>query len=111
MRKIENAIIKSTKIGIERGVLTLWLVLDYDGACQCFGGYVLYLPRNYDNPNGHRTGHCIYRILETVGVSNWSDLEGKTVRVDSNLCGVYGIGHIVKDIWFYPDKEFNNEEV
>ncbi len=45
----------------------------------------------------------IRRVMETVGVSKWEDLAGKHIRADSDHGKIYGIGHIIKDQWFYPD--------
>jgi hypothetical protein len=105
--KTVNAVIKSTKVEIEdHGHLTAFLFLDYGGSCQGFGGYGLYSPyvkmkeKNY-------AGHFLYRTLEAVGVREWDSLTGKAIRVaigDDGL--IKGIGHIIKDDWFYPTKEF-----
>ena len=40
---IKNAKIESTKLGFDRGtIMSCWLHLDYGGAGQGFGGYVLW---------------------------------------------------------------------
>ena len=49
-------------------------------------------------------------VLKAVDVQNWEDLVGKNVRVDHHNSGVDGIGHIVKDQWFYPRKAFEKEK-
>ena len=45
--------------------------------------------------------------MEVAGVTKWSDLKGKTIRVvlDSPYGLILGIGHIVKDDWFFPKDE------
>lgn len=107
-REIKNAVIESAVLDIaERGLLTGWLQLDYGGSGQGFGGYALYLPKSF----AHHTlesgaGHWVYRCCEIAGVGKWDQLKGKTIRVDSDGGQVYGIGHIVKDDWFYPEKDF-----
>ena len=100
-REIKNAIIKSTSLGFDR-VFSCWLHLDYGGSGQSFGGYCLW---NFNNSEESRWGaEYIERILKTVGVQTWEELSGKYIRVDSEHSKVYGIGNILKDKWFYPDK-------
>jgi hypothetical protein len=87
--------------------------LDYGDSGQGFGGYMLYVPESWSS---HRkdcknyAGHFIYRVLEVVGVENWSQLKGKTVRVRADHSKVYEIGHIVKDDWFNPSLDFKAME-
>ncbi|MEK7500440.1 MAG: hypothetical protein AAB649_07635 [Patescibacteria group bacterium] len=110
MKEIRNAIIKSAVIDIgDRGFLTVWLHLDYGGMGQGFGGYILYLPKSFEHHSGvNYAGHFIYRCLEIAGVEKWSEIVGKTIRVenDSNSSFITGIGHIIKKDWFYPKNEF-----
>lgn len=108
-----NALIESVSIDdADRGLLTAWLHLNYGGSGQSFGGYTLYLPKSYAH---HQllthAGHFIWRCMEIGGVSRWADLKGKTIRVDSDgeFGDINGIGHIVKDDWFYPKKDFEKE--
>lgn len=108
MKNIQNAIIKSVNLGIEdHGILTCFLHLEFDSAGQGFGGYSL---DTYDEKLKKRVGHAfgtqfILRVLETVGVDNWEDLEGKTIRFDTKDGLIIGIGHIIKNKWFYPKDE------
>lgn len=109
---IRNAVIDSVSLDMgDRGLLTAWLFLDYGGSSQGFGGFALYLPKSY----AHHTlespaGHFIFRCMEVAGVEKWQDLEGKTIRVQLDKDGLGGtiqaIGHIVKDDWFNPSKDF-----
>ena len=108
-REIKNAIIDYAHVEIEdHRYLTVSIGLDYGMLHQQFGGYALYLPKGF----GHHSvdmgfaGHFIYRVMELVDVKRFDQLKGKTVRVDAEWGRVYGIGHIVKDDWFYPDKDF-----
>lgn len=112
---IKNAVIESVSIDDgDRGLLTAWLFLDYGGLSQGFGGYALYLPKSYSH---HKllspAGHFIHRCMEIGGVSKWSDLKGKTIRVKSDKDGlganIIAIGHIVKDDWFNPSEDFKQE--
>lgn len=110
----KNAIITSASItNYDHGVLSAWLSLDYGGTCQGFGGYSLYLPKHFKHHNvagPNYAGHFIWRVMEVAGVSKWSELPGKTIRVRSEHSGVQAIGHIVKDDWFEPSKDFARAE-
>ena len=102
MKEIKNARITSAEIEIENhGILTCWLYLDYDGAGQGFGGYEITL----------NAGWWIDRILKTVGVQNWADLEGKNIRAEVEHIKVHRIGHIIEDRWFDPEKENLGKEL
>lgn len=110
---IKNAVIESAEITFaDRGCLDCWIMLDYGGSGQGFGGFALYLPKGW----GHHTlespaGHHIFRIMEIAGVDTRSKLKGKTVRVrtdsDSDFGGmIKALGHIVKDDWFCPEEDY-----
>lgn len=111
-----NAIIQSASIGLDRGsFLCAWVHLDYGGAGQGFGGYVL--GGTPDAKAGdHRNqknlaAEFIVRVLAAAGVESWSDLPGKTVRVRkaSEWGDILAIGHIVKrDKWFNPRETYES---
>ena len=108
--EIKNTVIEDIKItNDDHGLLSAWLYLDY-GDCghQGFGGYALYLPKSFKHHNllSH-AGHWIFRVMEIAEVSEWSQLKGKTIRVKSERSKIHEIGHIVKDDWFNPEKDFN----
>ena len=108
--KIQNAVIEKASITCEDGVLDCWLTLDY-GDCghQGFGGYALYLPKSHSYHEVKSVaGHHIYRCLEIAGVSRWSDVVGKTIRVKIVDGLIDSIGHIVKSDWYSPKIEFND---
>ena len=109
--EIKNAIIKSVELSNDdHGCLTSWVHLEYGGSGQAFGGYALYLPESFRHHELKGTaGHFIFRLLEIAGVSKWSDLPGKTIRVKASHNGVEAIGHIVKDDWFCPGEDFKDE--
>lgn len=109
--EIKNAIIDNVRIEIEdHRSLTVWVTLDYGGTGQGFGGYALYLPKNFTHHELKSVaGHFIYRVLEIAGVDRWDSLSGKTVRALCDHNRIEAIGHITKDDWFNPSKDF--EEV
>ena len=110
--EIKNAIIESVRITNEdHGLLSAWIDLDYGGMHQPFGGYSLYLPKGFKH---HRllssAGHFIFRTMEVAGVTEWGKLPGKTVRVSIADGLIHSIGHIVKDDWFCPSKDFKEAD-
>ena len=108
MAEIKNAIIeKATITSDDYGILSAWLYLDYGGSGQGFGGWSLYLPKSF---NHHKlesvAGHFLFRCMEIAGVTNWNELQGKTIRAKADHFKIESIGHIVKDDWFNPSEDF-----
>ena len=102
MSEVINARITGTMLGVEdHGIFTSFLYLEWEGGGVGIGGYVL---------GGESGLKFIERTLEVVGVEKWEDLEGKSVRVETEGLGrpVKGIGNILKDDWLYPKEFFNN---
>jgi hypothetical protein len=109
---IKNAIIKSAELSTSDGLLDCWLTLDYGGSGQGFGGYALYLPKSWrhyklESPAGHH----IFRIMEIAGVTKWSELCGRTIRVRTDSKSEFGgqieaVGHILNDDWFNPSADY-----
>ena len=99
MIEVKNAKITSVQLGFEgHGILTAFLHLDYgDSSAQGFGGYSL---------DSWACAVFVRRVLEVVGVDNWEDLKGQTVRVKAEGHKVHAIGNIIKDKWFNPKEEF-----
>jgi hypothetical protein len=106
----KNAIITSATLDIgDRGFLQAWLYLEYGGSGQGFGGYVLYLPKDFAHHKGqiNYAGHFIYRRLQIAGVEKWEQLNGKTIRVKCEHSKVHAIGHIINEDWFNPSEDFD----
>lgn len=105
----KNAIIENAIIDIgERGLLTAWIYLKYDGGGQGFGGYALHLPSDWKNGKQKMpfAGHFLTRVLQVVGVDKWEQLPGKAVRVVASDSDVSAIGNIIKEDWFNPRQDF-----
>ena len=114
MSEIRNAIVESSRIEIEdHGMLTVWLFMDYgDSGHQGFGGYALYLPSDFKHHSKtSHAGHWIFRCLEMCGVTDWSQVRGKTVRCRIEQGKIEAIGHIVENKWFCPEEELTSQEV
>lgn len=106
--EIKNAIIEKAVLSRgDRSILTAWLYLSFGGTSQAFGGYTLYLPKSFKHHEIQScAGHFIFRVMEVAGVDNWSDLVGKTIRVNGDWNKIIAIGHIVNEDWFNPSKDF-----
>lgn len=100
-----NAIIRSVRLGFEdHGILTAWLDLDYGSVCQGFGGW------NLQAIGANYCGEFVKGCLNVVGVNEWGDLPGKTIRVRQEHEHCHSIGHIVEDRWFNPRDLFTKME-
>lgn len=108
--EIKNAVIESAEITFaDRGILDCWLYLSFGAGAQGFGGYALYLPKSFSNHSIMSVaGHHIFRIMEIAGVEKWSQLKGKTIRIEGTWSEIKHIGHIVKDDWYCPSDDFAN---
>ena len=106
--EIKNAIIESATLDIgDRGFLQSWIFCDYGGVVQGFGGYVLYLPKSFHHHEiMSHAGHWIQRCMEISGVSEWSKMKGRSIRCHIENGLIKGIGHIIKDDWFFPSIDF-----
>ncbi len=110
MNGIQNAVIDSVTLRIERGfILDSWVHVAFGGGSgQGFGGFALYLGKTATHHSIlSEAGHWIYRVMEIAGVEDWAHLKGKAIRVQSEDGLIVAIGHIVKDDWFYPKMDFD----
>ena len=104
---MKNAVITSTKLGFEHGVLTFSICVEYgDGGGQCMGGYVLH---NSHFPNKDIGGRLIHRLLGIVKVDAWEYLKGEPIRVtigpDKTIDGMY---NFLEDDGVYFREFFKN---
>ncbi len=110
MIEVKNAVIEGATItNDDHGLLSAWVHLKYgDSGGQGFGGYSLYLPKDFRHSNNQKNyaGHFIWRVMEVAGVDEWARLAGKTVRVKAEHAKVHEIGHIINDDWFNPSVDF-----
>lgn len=113
MTKIQNAQIKSVRIGYERGVfLTVWVHVSHEDGAQGFGGYVLGADPTSSAKAvaGNETGllaSWVNGILKASDVEDISKAEGKVIRIkrEDGFSGkILAIGHAVKDYWFCPEE-------
>lgn len=101
MKEIENAVIKSTILGIEdHGIFTFMINLDFSGSCQGYGGYIL---DRWVQAEKRRVGSAYGcdAILSVVTLfeKNWEELPGTPCRVESNDGIIYRLGHYITDRW------------
>lgn len=115
MEKIENAKITNVSISMaDHGCLTFWLTLEGHYWGCGYGGFVIghgYLgAETFTAENGSGLV-AMMKIMDTVGVSHWENLEGKLVRVKAEgTCGtrITTIGNIIEDKWFDIEDFFEN---
>ena len=106
--EIKNAVIKSATItNQDHGCLSVWVHVDYGGAGQGFGGYNLGRANPKELSKGGNIGsHFIARCMDVAGVSEWSQMAGKTIRVKGSDSKIEAIGNIINDNWFNPTEDF-----
>ena len=112
--KIENVEITRVNLSMaDHGVFCLEMTLIGDGWGTVYGGYVLgkgYL--DAEKFSGSDKGiEYIMRIMDTVGVSKFNDMVGKSIRVATKSWGdsVKIIGNLIRDKWFDVESFFNNK--
>lgn len=115
MSEIKNAIITSADLSMrDHGVLTLSLAIEGEGWGCCLGGRVLghgYLGAKHfqGSPKGIEE---IMRIMDVVGVDQFSALKGKYIRVVDEGWGstIKKFGNIIEDKWFDYEEFYSNRE-
>lgn len=118
MSQYENAQIDYAKLGLEdHGIFTVSIGLKLGVSSHIgFGGYALDEYKPGVETAGRRmdkTGmgtEFIKKVLDTVGVEDWSELKGKYVHIereDGWNGKVTGIRNILdEDKWFRPEQWF-----
>jgi hypothetical protein len=107
-RQIRNAKIESTALGYEgHGIMSAYLDVTYGGSSQTFGGWAMdaWKEELKDRVGTAYGMQFIIKILRVVGVERWEQLPGRHIRVDCEHTKAHGIGNILKDEWFYPEKD------
>lgn len=103
--EIENAQISSVSISMaDHGVLTFRIFIKgHSWGCSLgnFMNGVGHLGAKEWRGNGSAIV-AMMKIMDTVGVEKWEDLEGKYVRVKSEGWGstMHCIGNLIEDKWF-----------
>ena len=114
--EIKNAIITKVTISMaDHGCLTFDLYLDMGGCACAVGGYCIghgYLGADTFEAERGEGLEAMMRIMDTVGVERWEDLEGRYIRYEDNGWGssVTKIGNIIEDKWFDIDKFFKEKQ-
>ncbi len=113
--KIENAKIVSADFSMQDyGCLTFYMGIDSSSGYYKHGGYCLghgYI--GAENFEGSAKGlEYIMRIMDTVGVSKFSQLPDKYIRVafKDQYDAPKIIGNIIIDQWFDTKEFFKNKE-
>lgn len=115
MGNVENAKIKAVTISMaDHGCLTFGLILEGDYWGCTFGGYRIghgYLgAEKFEAANGSGLV-AMMKIMNTVGVERWEDLQDKYIRVVTNGNGpIHAIGNIIEDKWFNAKEFFESYE-
>lgn len=111
-KHVENAKITRADLSMaDHGVLCFEIgLVGQDWSCT-FGGYVLgsgYLGAKEFNGWSPKSIEALMRIMDTVGVERWSQLEGKYVRAETEGWGsiIHKIGNIIEDKWFDAEEFF-----
>lgn len=111
MSAVENGRITSADIVFSRGfILDCWVMLEFDGSGQGFGGYVLG-GNPFDDSKAAKHGDqanlaadFIGGVMAVADVEKFSQLVGKVIRVerDKPFGSIIAIGHAFKDRWYRP---------
>lgn len=106
--EIKNAKITGVSLTMaDHGCLTFFVSLEGNGWGCGFGGYCIghgstgWKENEFTAESGDGLV-AMMRIMDTVGVDKWEDLEGRYVRCKIGGCGssIDEIGHITKEKWF-----------
>lgn len=101
--EIFNGKIVRTHLGFEdHGILTAMITIDRGGCQQGLGGFGF----GYNDSKTKKfvpSSNCAFfikRVLDTLQLQKWEDLEGALIRVERSDGLLVAIGHIIDDQWF-----------
>lgn len=111
---ILNGKIRKTMLGTKDfGFFTFLLDITFDGTGCGYGTYAL---DEYDKDKKKRVPTdvglgAIIKLLETLELNSWEELENTFVRCEIENNSIVRIGHLIKDKWFsFPEYyEENNK--
>lgn len=111
MREIKNAAIEEAELTTsDFGSLVSCVRVNYGGSSQGVPSICLYTPkssRHYKLETGG--AHHIFRLMEIAGVTEWSRMKGRNIRVQIGDSGfIEAVGHIIKDDWYNPSIDFKD---
>lgn len=105
---IRNATITGTKLGVhhtDHGILSFYIMLDYGGESQGFGGWVLDTVNKLGTANPTRVpttlGSGLLLGIHRLFGCDWEDLKGQSCRADATHTKVVTIGHYLEDKWLW----------
>jgi len=87
--EIRNAVIRNTRLARDHAMLLAVLCLDFGD-----GTHTELVGRLVDDD----ATRFLANLMETVGVHEWRELDGKAVRLKSKD-DCLEVGHIIYDIW------------
>lgn len=97
-----NAKIRSTSLGIEdHGIPTSYLVCEWEGSGQRFGGF--------DLRRSNAMLNWVQGIQRVLGVDDWSKVPGQFCRIRREDTMIVAIGHIVENRWFGREDIYDHE--
>lgn len=113
--KIENAIIDSATLRFEYDgrFLCLNLRLKTQYKMRKFGGISLgnRFQKEFNCNAGDYAFWWIKRVFDIVDVNSFDELIGKPLRIEiDNNDSISAIGHVIKDDWFCPKKDFEEAQ-
>ena len=112
MSRIEQFIIKSTRLHVCNGVFSCHILLKATHKEMVFGGFYLdkYCPLESRRMGIGFGTELLKRVIEVIGSPDWESLSGKECRALVNGPSVLAIGHITDNKWFNPTEMYADFE-
>ena len=108
--------IESTSLGNgDRGIMIVWLHLDYGSSQQGAGGIVLDERTSDDSGNCERAGTAygldfIMQVLAVTGADDWERVKGKTIYALKNVGDSWGYVQGIANLYDPERKNFVFED-